>query len=238
MGAPDQISVATWLAAFARATTFAATVPLVGSGAVPRIVRAAFALTLTPAIAVRLTHDGSVSHGLAWIGNAALGAAYGLTASMLAAAASAAGSLIDGSLSMRPFGRDAVLAGDGGPFERVLSLGFGLALLATGGMTQMCCRFVAASSSAVLEFTAGDLARLAMSCATSGLDIAAPAIAAQALGTLIAAAAARAAPRVNGLMLASPLVTALVLMAMLACSAPILHALIDLARHVTAVDAP
>ena len=217
---------AVWIGAFARASAFAATAPLAGSGAVPRIVRGALALTLAPAVVANARHGGSIA---AWPEEVVVGAAFGVTATIVASAAAAAGSLIDASLAMRPFGRDSVFGGGQGPFGRLLSLAFAALFLSTGAMTHLCSRFVETSSSTAHVVSARGAVALIEASFTASLDIAAPPIAAQLIATLAAAAAARAAPRINGLMLASPAATAAVLVVILAGVAPAWRALTALA---------
>jgi len=225
-----------WIAALARASAFAALAPLAGSGAVPRVVRAALALTLVPAIAAHLARSDAVLVPLSWLREAAMGAAFGIAASIIASAASAGGSLVDGSLALRPFGRETVFRGAGGPFERIYSLAFAAVFVASGALTHLCGRFVAASSIAS-AVPAASVPALVGSMVEISLDLAAPAIAAQVLGTLVAAAAARASPRVNGLMLASPVVTTLAMLAIFACLAPTMRVLADLASRAAVVHA-
>src|SRR4029077_16862385 len=133
---------------------------------------------------------------------------------------SAAGSVIDSSMAMRPFGRDSVFGGQQGPLGRLYPLAFAAIFLSTGAMTHLCSRLVDASTSAAHVMSIrGAVALVAESFETS-LDIAAPAIAAQLIATLATATAARAAPRINGLMLASPAATLAVLVVVLAGVAP------------------
>jgi len=215
-----------WIAAFVRASAFAATAPIAGSGAVPRIVRGALALTIVPALVERLPRD----RGLAgWPEQAIVGAAFGVAAAMVAAAVSAAGSVIDSSMAMRPFGRDSVFGGQQGPFGRLYSLAFAALFLSTGAMMHLCSRLVDASSSAVHVMSVRGAEALVAESFEASLDIAAPAIAAQLIATLATAMAARAAPRINGLMLASPAATAAVLVVVLAGVAPAIRELVDVA---------
>ena len=220
-----------WIAAFARASAFAATAPLAGSGAVPNTVRAALALTLTYAVAAHLggrPFQGTVE--AAFIENAVVGAAFGIGAAGLAAAAASAGSIVDGILASRIVGREPVFGGAAGPFSHLYSLGFATAFIGSGAMTRVCERFAAASSATVFTPTINGAAALGRASLESALDIAAPAILAQLLGTIVAAVAARAAPRINGLALSSPLVTVLLLLMLLAGVPATFAKLVALAR--------
>lgn len=216
---------ATLIAAFVRSSAFAATMPIAGSGAVPRIVRGALALTLTPAVDARL-QTGKIAPNVTE--ELFTGIIFGVTASIIAAAASAAGSLIDASMAMRPFRPESIFGGPQGPIGRIYSLAFAMLFFASGAMTHLCSRFVEASSATRL-MTAHGVIALATTSFEASLDLAAPSIAAQLLATVASATAARAAPRINGLMLASPASTVAVLLVVLAGIAPAFHALIDLA---------
>lgn len=222
-------SLASLALAFARSSAFAATVPVAGSGAVPRTVRAALALGLVPAVLPGIGAQPSASFA-ACAREALIGAAFGLAAAVVAAAASAAGALVDSSLALRPSGRESVFGGMEGPFGRLFSLAFAMAFVATGALTHECTRFAGASSAA-FDASLRGAAALARASFETSLDLAAPAIAAQFAATIVAAIAARAAPRINGLMLASPLASAMVLVAMV-CGAPAtMRALAELARR-------
>jgi len=215
-----------WIAAFVRASAFAATVPIAGSGAVPRIVRGALALTLTPPV---LTTLQNASGSPQWIEAVIVGAAFGTAAAMVASAASAAGSLVDSALAMRPFDHDGVFGGAQGPLGRVFSLAFAMLFLSTGTMTHLCSRFVEASSTIDHVISVRGAVALAKASLEVSLDIAAPALAAQVIATLASATAARAAPRINGLMLASPAAMVAVLVVVVAGTVQSFRALVALA---------
>lgn len=229
------IEPAAWIAAFVRASAFAATAPVAGSGAVPRIVRGALALAIAPAVAARISRDRDIA---AWPEQAIVGAVFGVAAAMVAAGVSAAGSLVDSSLAMRPFGRDGLFGGEQGPMGRVYSLAFAALFLSTGALTHLCSRLVDASSHAAAVVSVAGAAALVARSFQASLDIAAPAIAAQVIATLASAAAARAAPRINGLMLASPATTAAVFVVLLAGVVPAFRALVDLASQIASSAGP
>ena len=239
----SSVGATEWLVAFARSSAFAATVPLGGSGAIPAASRAVLALVLTPAIVPHASIAGAsttldpAAAGLAIAGALGVGAAFGLSAAMVAAAASSAGSIIDATLaSTTVVGREAVFGGGGGPFARLYSLAFAAAFFGSGAMTHLCERFVTASSDAAIAPTARGAVALVRACFDASIGLAAPAIVAQLLGTVVAAATSRAAPRVNGLMLSSPLVSTLLLLSLIAAAPSTLAFAAALAR--AAASAP
>jgi flagellar biosynthesis protein FliR len=230
-----------FLLAFGRASAFAATAPLAASGAVPKLVRASLGLVLTFVVATHMAHVGACGarpSGLAFATNAAVGFSFGIAASAVAAAASAAGSMIDAAMASQALGREAVLGGSGGPFARIFALGFALAFFATGSMAYLCRRFVDASSAVPATPSIAHVADLAKASTEAALAIAAPAICAQVLATIVAAFVARAAPRINGLMLASPAASALVLIGLFAAAPEVLAHLAALARAASNISVP
>jgi flagellar biosynthesis protein FliR len=223
------LAIDVWIAAFARSSAFSATVPLGGSGSVPRALRAVLALSLTPAVVPHIStlhgagftdtaFNGASFVGAAFAAEALIGAAFGLSAAVIAAAASSAGSFIDAMLASSAVTGNEGAFGNGGPVGRLYSLAFGAAFFNCGAMTHLCERFVTASSQASIAPTLHGAVELVRACCDASIGLAAPAIVAQVLGTIVAAASARAAPRVNGSMLSSPLVTALVLVSLLAAA--------------------
>lgn len=226
--------------AFARAAAFSATMPLAGSGLIPRTLRAVFALVLTPVIAAHASltgpHrlDGAAS---AIAENALLGAAFGISAAAVASAAAAAGGFADAALGSQLIGRPELFAG-GGAFSRIYSLGFACVFLASGSFTRLCERFVASSSIAGAIPWQHFAVAVAQRACEAALVLAAPAVSAQVTATVVTAFIARAAPRVNGMMLASPLVAAL-LLAVLVAAAPLeLRGLAALARAAASIPYP
>lgn len=222
-----------FFSAFVRASAFAATAPLAGSGAVPATVRAALALALTPPLASRLSSGGE-SYGRALasssIEGAIIGAAFGLAATIVASAAAAAGKMTDGALASQAVNREPVFGGAGGPFGMLFALGFAAVFMSSGAMTHLCANFVNASSAIELTTTLHGVVALMRACGNSALVLAMPAIAGQVLGTAIAAVIARAAPRINGLMLASPVVTAVILLSLISGAAATFARFATLAR--------
>jgi len=238
------LTAAAWLAAIARSSAFAATAPLGGSGSIPRAVRAVLALALTPAVVTHVPvadHPAAIdsaSTSSAIASEAFVGAAFGLTAAMVAATASSAGSLIDATLaSAVVVSREAVFGGGGGPIARLYSLAFAAAFFGTGAMTHLCERFVTASSDAAIVPTVQGAVGLVRASFDASIGLAAPAIVAQLLGTIVAATASRAAPRVNGLMLSSPLVSVLLLLSLIAAAPSTLSLVVALARAAASAQA-
>jgi flagellar biosynthesis protein FliR len=221
-----------WAAAFARASAFAATAPLAGSGAVPKALRAVLAIVLTPAIVPHVSlGSADVRLDVAALENATIGAAFGLAAATIASAASSAGAIVDAALASTVVQREVVFGGAGGPFARTFALAFAVMFLGSGALTHVCERFVSASSDSSIVPTLRGAEMLVRASFTNALWFAGPALVAQLLGTIVAASAARAAPRVNGLMLSSPLITSLLLLSMLAAAPPAMIRLLALARE-------
>jgi type III secretory pathway component EscT len=157
---------------------------------------------------------------------------------MVAAASSSAGALIDAAFGSSVVDREAVFGGAHGPFGRLLGLAFGAAFLSTGAMTHLCERFVAASSDVTIALNAPAIVALVKASCNAALVLAAPALIAQVLGTIVAAGAARAAPRVNGLMLSSPLITVMLLPALFGAAPVLLGRIAELARTAARVSLP
>lgn len=198
----------------------------------PAVMRAAVAIALVPAVAAHgYTPSANTQDSLPLqcIGQLAIGASFGLSASLVAAGAAAAGSLIDATLAVQAFGGEPVFGAADGPFSRTFALAFGWCFLASGALTHLCARFVAASSVVPAASLAANAVTLVRASIEASLTLAAPAIAGQLLSTLIAAAAARAAPRINGLMLSAPIATSVVLLIALAGAGRTLEALLRLA---------
>jgi flagellar biosynthesis protein FliR len=236
------ISSSAYVNAFVRASAFAATAPLAGSGAIPRTVRAALALALTPTLALHLSSTAAASKtgelASAYLDNAVIGAAFGLAAAMVASAAAAAGAMTDAALSSQVVSREPVFGSAGGPFTTLFALGFAATFMASGAMTHVCARFLTASSALELTTTLSGAVALVRACANSALELATPAIVGQVLGTAIAAVVSRAAPRINGLMLASPVVTAVILLSLISGAAAAFARLASLARAAASLGGP
>ncbi|MDQ6825372.1 MAG: flagellar biosynthetic protein FliR, partial [Candidatus Eremiobacteraeota bacterium] len=95
-------AAASTLLAFARCAAFAASVPLGLTGGIPKTIRAAVAVTLTPITAAGIPATQPYEAGALIYdacGAAVSGAALGLSAAAVAGAALAAGGVIDNALA-------------------------------------------------------------------------------------------------------------------------------------------
>ena len=231
--APLEMETASWTLAFARASAFAATAPIAGSRSVPAVVRAALAIALTPILASKGAGGGDqhVAAASLVVREAGVGAAFGVAAAVVAAAASAGGGLIDAALAVRVFGREPVFGSADGPFSRLYGIAFGWFFLASGGFTHLCARLSNASSAVPLGVSDANALAVLHASVDAALWLAAPAIAGQLVATIAAGAAARAAPRINGLMLASPLTTCVILLGALFGAARAIPALVEIAAE-------
>jgi flagellar biosynthesis protein FliR len=202
--------------ALACSLAFATTAPVAAAGAVPGSVRAMLATSMVPLLAARETplHDGRDVLVLC-IGSAATGAAFGISASIIASAAVAAGGLIDGTFASAAVGREAVFGGGAGPFGRLYALAFSAAFCSSGALTQLCARLASAPIGMAPDFQLHAVIALAGAAFRASIALAAPSIASQLFATLVAGIAARAATKVNGMMLASPLTTSIGLLTVL-----------------------
>jgi len=220
-------------AAVAQAAAFAATVPLMPTGATPRVARAALALVLIP-----LLWNVTPSRALVGDPTSALlygamsGAMFGLSASVIAGAVGAAGDLIDVALGSPPF---AERAPAGGPIARVYQLAYALVLLQSGGLTMMIAEFARASSALHPLLTLHGLTALGSASLRTSLLIAGPSLFAQALATLIAGILSRVAPHIGGMLFSAPLVSVSVLFAVTIGSFVLRSELIDLVRQMIAM---
>lgn len=219
---------------FAAAVTLAATMPLPFSGAAPRLVRAALAIALVPALAASL----SGASGRTWtdltaqaFAAAALGAGVGVCASVVAAGASAAGALIDGALASQPFGGEA-FSGSTGPFGRLYAVAFAATFFGSGAFDVVVEHLAEALRAASPHaFSAAAVAALASACFAAALTLAAPAIGAQLLSSLVAGTVARTAQIPGAMFLTAALVVVVALPALLAGAGPLWGLLRALALH-------
>jgi len=218
----------------AHCAAFAATLPLAASLAVPRIVRAGFALGLA---ALTLAHGAPpadccdlASIAMVSLASALSGAAFGLTASIIASAASAAGSLFDAALAPSPAGVDTIFGGSAGPAGRLFPLGFAVALCSSGGLTRLIERFVSDGwIHSTANLAAHIAAALGRSCIDAALAIAWPAVCAACVATAAAGLIGRLAPRANALFLTAPIATALTLVALVSAASTFFIRFDDLA---------
>jgi len=208
-----------FVAGFAACAALVTTLPVVGARSVPSIVRAALAIALAPLAAahVHAAVNNPASHVAIEACVAALGGAtMGLCAAIVAGAAASAGALLDVAIAASPAGADRA-SGSSGPFAMLLTLGFGVVLLSSGGLTWLLSSFVAlfdtANGHAHAAALVVALGRVAYDAAIAA---ALPLLGACGVSSLVAAAAARAAPRINGMLLAPALSSPLALAVALA----------------------
>jgi type III secretory pathway component EscT len=165
-----------------------------------------------------------------WLENAIVGAAFGLSATIVAAAAAAGGSLVDNTLALRIFSREVLTGADQGPFARLYALAFACAFVGTGSMTRLCERFAQASSLAAIHARGATAVLLVGASFENAISLAAPALVGGLFASIVAGLISRVAPRINGLTLASPLIAAAVLAALFASAVPVIRILAHLAR--------
>ena len=218
---------------FAGSAAFAAAMPLLTSVAVPRAVRASIALMLMPLVASRLEISQSCCDTsvllIRTLTAAVTGAACGLSAAAMAGAAAAAGGLIDAALAAPPFGRDNVFGAASGPFGRLYPLAFALVFFGSGACTRVIERFVDAGASAAGPiFSAGTVAAIGRASIGSAVALAGPVICAQGLAAVLAAVLTRVAPRINGMLLGTPLASGLVILVTVAGSKALFSHLMSL----------
>jgi flagellar biosynthesis protein FliR len=235
--APD---LARAVAALARASSFAAAAPLSGSIAVPRVARAVLAIVLAPAISAHVAAVGGDGPALlaAVLRNALIGAAIGMSAAAVASAATGAGGAIDAAIASQAVGRESVFGSGAGPVGRLFSLGFAVAMFSTGSFATLCGRVVVAQDAWLRTFALAGCVAVVRDAFEGALAIAVPALAAQLLAITVAAFVSRAAPRINGLMLASPATAALVLITLAAGVAGVVMRFDGLARFAASMHAP
>ena len=223
---------------FARAAAFVAATPLGRAGSVPRIIRVVLAITLAPIVAAARPANPSVlddwtAFGFATLLTAAQGAAVGLCATIVAGAAAAAGGLVDSALAAQPApSRD--IFGESGPVGLVCTSAFGWFFFR--GPFERLTEVVATADSKNISATA--VAALARVCMETALACAGPAIVSQGFAAVLAAGIARIAPRVNGMFLAAPIASLLVVASLLAGGGAMLWAIAEMTwRAVAAAGA-
>jgi len=230
-------AVAPLAVAFAQAASFAATFGMFPPAAVPGSVRAALAILLIPLLVAHRTTDAHTPSTFvsAIVAAILVGAGYGLSASIMAAAARAAGSLIDNAFAGGLFAQ-GIFEGVG-PLSRLYSIAFVLVFLTTGAYTRLIAAFVS-ESVALHDFHLGWAAlTLAHSCMLAGLALAGPALFAQVFAALLSGAVARVAPHINGLLLNAPLSSALALGCVAMSGAMLWPALAALSQKVVTLSA-
>ena len=214
--------------ALAEASAFAATLPLLGYQATPRVVRALLALWITPLLAIAEPHPGAANFAVVLVERAITGAAFGLGAAVVAGAVVAAGELIDAALGSPPFlERPAT----GGPIALMYQIAFAVTLLQSGGLTALVARIAQAGATLpqhVLSWHG--LSALGSASLGASLALAGPSLLAQALATIVAGMLARAAPALNGMTFSASLTPASVLLALVLGAMTLRAELLALAR--------
>lgn len=216
--------VATVATAAAQATTFMATAPVMPEG-VPAIVRAALAIVTIPLLAQPLLIR---DHAPSVLAGACSGAAYGLGASMVAAAVKGAGSVVDTMLGSPPF---VSVAKSGGPVERLYHLGYGAVLFGSGGFSLMLATLASASGlTAHHGLSMSAIVMLVIVSMRECLTLAGPCLFAQALATIATGLVSRASPGVGGVLFGAQLSSACVLFALVMGAAMLHDQLVDVVR--------
>lgn len=211
---------------FAACAALAATLPLIGARTIPSPVRAALALVLAPLAALHIHVIGHTAMEIARgaCGATIAGATIGLSAAIVASTAASIGSLFDVAIAASPVGIDMPSGENHGPFATLVPLGFGATMLSSGAFT-----WLVVSALMTLDHASAygrdasfvtALGRLVYGWA---IALAFPMIGAYGLSSLIAAASARAAPKINGMLLAPALSSAVALTLALA-AVPVIFA--------------
>ncbi|MBV8281486.1 MAG: flagellar biosynthetic protein FliR [Candidatus Eremiobacteraeota bacterium] len=190
---------ATFAVAFSCSATFAALLPLGNVRLVPPIVRAAFALSITPI--VMFQSPPSIGGDVALLaGCAALaGASIGLSTSAVAGAAAAAGSIIDQAVA-GGISADGGGAREAGPFALLMPLMFAY-VSCSSGMIPALVFLVAHHSLGHAVNAASIIVGGRMACRWA-IEICLAPMLAHAVATIAAGSLARLAPRVNAMLLA------------------------------------
>lgn len=225
-------SAGVFSAAFAGSAAFAALLPLAGARAVPAVVRLALALAIAPLVAARLTAEPRAGDLLEeTLAVAALGGTTGLSASVLAGSAAAAGSLIDGALGTTGIsGADRVFGETAGPFGVLAPLAFAFAMTSSGALAWLVAGFAATEGALAAHFSPSVVSELGRTAFAGALTIALPALCAHIFATLVAGIVARLTPRVNGMLLAPALGSMLGLCVVLAGAAAFFNLMTELSR--------
>ena len=210
---------ATTLAAFARAVGFFARAPGLSRAGIPAAVRAVFAFALALAVAPSLgaAHArDAASLTVLLAGEALCGAVFGVSATLIAEAAAAAGRMLDDLVGLRASVPGIAIAPSG--FGGLWTLTFVAAFFALGGVERLIVAF--AHSFTVVPLGASldpGLVRhvgigLGAAFARLSFELAAPAICASLCLHLGLGALTRTIPRFASLSLAFPVAYAAVLL--------------------------
>ncbi|HLJ84316.1 MAG TPA: flagellar biosynthetic protein FliR [Candidatus Eremiobacteraceae bacterium] len=200
---------------FARAAAFAAAMPLGRARSVPRVTRVIIAVALTPLFAQHVSHadanvEDAASLARAALSNALQGAAVGLCATIVAGAAAAAGALFDAAVASQTLPVRDVF-GESGPIAGLSATLFAWFLMGSGGFERLVTACISGPGGTPHVQT---VALLGSAFLQIALSAGAPALAAQAFATIVAALIARMAPRINSLFLGAPITSILGLCAL------------------------
>jgi flagellar biosynthesis protein FliR len=211
---------------FARAAAFAAAMPLGRARSVPRVARVAVAVALAPLFAQHVTYPNADVNDLAALTQAALfnalqGAAVGLCATVIAGAAAAAGELFDTCIASQTLPVRDVF-GESGPVAGLCATLFGWFLMEAGGFERLVSACISGPDETPHVRT---IALLGTAFLQIALSAGAPALAAQAFATIVAALIARMAPRINSLFLGAPIASLLAFCALVIGSAALVAAI-------------
>jgi type III secretory pathway component EscT len=227
-------ALAPLLAAVAQAASFVATLDVFPAAVIPRNVRGVLVVVLIPLLLERRrAHAEShvpIVHDV--INATLIGASFGLSASIVAAAARAAGSIIDNAFAGGLFGQ-GIFAG-AGPMSRLYSISFVVVFLGGGAFDRLIASFVSASDALHELHYAHGGALLARACMHAALGLAGPMLLVQTIATLISGAITRVVPHVNGILLNAPLSSLLTLLCIAVSGAAFWPALLALSEKVAA----
>ena len=196
-------------------------------------MRLALALAIAPLVVARVGAEPRTDQLLGQaLGAIALGSAIGLSASIVAGSAAAAGALIDGALGTSANGSERIFGQGAGPFGQLAPLAFAFVMTNSGALTWLIAAYTASEGSLVEHFTFPATAALGRTLFASALAVALPALCAHAFGALAAGVIARLSPRVNGILLAPALGSVLVLCVLLAGTTVLFDLMGELSRLV------
>jgi type III secretory pathway component EscT len=210
----------------AQAGGLASTLPLAVGGNAMRVVRAGLTVALVPLLlaADRDRFTGPLITEL--LRGVIIGASLGLGAVIVFGAVVGAGSIIDSAFMWAPV---ADRAGGGSPVGFLYQAAFAAVLFASGGFSAIV--GAAAHGSAQIPLHLASLSGIIMLgkvCLSDGVALAAPALFAQFLASLIAGFAARAAPQVGNILMSAPLIWSAVALVLIASSSLLFGRFADL----------
>jgi type III secretory pathway component EscT len=197
-----------------------------------RVVRAGLTVALVPLL-LAADRDRSVGplmtevlHGVI------IGASLGLGAVIVFGAVVGAGSIIDTAFMWAPV---VDRAGGGSPVGFLYQLAFATVLFSSGGFSAIVGAAAHASAQIPLHLTSlSGIIILGKVCLSDGVALAAPALFAQFIASLIAGFAARAAPQVGSILMSAPLIWSAVALVLIAGSSLLFGRFADLIRELLA----